>query len=71
MPATNRDSDAAMMALYRGKKFGVARPRFEGNIPTFAGAAGLPDDGGSPTPRTSNELQYLFTKRVVAKPLRP
>jgi hypothetical protein len=52
MPATNRDSDAAMMALYRGKKFGVARPRFEGTIPTFAGAAGLPNDGGSPTPRT-------------------
>jgi hypothetical protein len=52
MPATRRDSDAAMMALYRGKKFGEARPRFEGNIPTFAGASGLPSDGGSQNHRT-------------------
>lgn len=51
MPATNRNADAAMMALYRGKKFGVTRPRFEGNIPTFAGASGLPNDGGSHNPR--------------------
>jgi hypothetical protein len=47
MAATSKKSDAAMMAWYRAKKFGVARPHFEGNIPTFAGANGLSADNGS------------------------
>lgn len=46
MPATSKKNDAAMMAWYRAKKFGVARPHFEGNIPTFAGATGLSSDSG-------------------------
>lgn len=46
MPATSKKYDAAMMAWYRAKKFGEARPHFEGNIPTFAGATGLSAGGG-------------------------
>ncbi len=48
MPATSKKYDAAMMAWYRAKKFGVARPHFEGQIPIFAGATALSAEG---TPR--------------------
>lgn len=34
MAATSNKSDAAFMAWYRAKKFGVARPRFKGYLPT-------------------------------------
>lgn len=53
MPATSKKHDAAMMAWYRAKKFGVARPHFEGNIPTFAGATGLSSDGGGQGARSA------------------
>jgi hypothetical protein len=52
MPATSKKYDAAMMAWYRAKKFGVARPHFEGNIPTFAGATDLSADGSPQGART-------------------
>ena len=52
MAVSSKKSDAAMMAWYRAKKFGLARPHFEGNIPTFAGANGLSADSGSLGHRT-------------------
>jgi hypothetical protein len=53
VPATSKKNDAAMMAWYRAKKFGVTRPHFEGNIPTFAGATGLSADGANHGQRPS------------------
>lgn len=33
MAATSNKSDAALMAWYRAKKFGAARPSFNGYLP--------------------------------------
>lgn len=53
MPATSKKHDAAMMAWYRAKKFGVARPHFEGIVPTFAGATGLSAGAAHQDPRSA------------------